>query len=551
MKTYLFALACLFAGTRLFAQPHSTGAVFNAETIAATPQKVNLSFRSFRGLPESVSLEPYCPTPGDQGNHGTCVAFANGYSVATIIYAKTHNITDKALINKYAFSPTYLYEQIKSPKDADCQEGTDPILAILTMMKGGDALFKTVPYQCGYVITDRAKTEAVNYKLQDASILFAAAGMMKDDKYLKSPEDAVMAVKKALAEGSPVSGGFHIPESFFRIKSSVWYPDPNEAMKDWKHNGHAMAIVGYDDKIGGGSFRIMNSWGAQWADKGFVWMRYADFPRWCVLAMQVFGDPNSLAPDEEPRPAPAPAPAPKPEPVPVPTPQPAPTPQPTPAPVPAPTPKPIPELPTFALSGSMEFKLNTGDDMPVNKISTRNLTVTDDSPNAKEDLVAYTMMNSYSSGTKFRFLMNVDNQAYIYAFATDLTGKVNLILPFDNSISTHVGAGTTIAFPSDTKVIQLDEQKGVDYLLILYSAQKLDANDIADKMSNMKGGLSHKIKVVLGNKLIDKSNIKYSADKPGFSTGKLSTRNLTVTDDNSNVPTTGSVVPLMVEIKHQ
>jgi hypothetical protein len=199
----------------------------------------------------------------------------------------------------------------------------------------------------------------------------------------------------------------------------------------------------------------------------------------------------------------------------------------------------------------MEFKLNTGDDMPVNKISTRNLTVTDDSPNAKEDLVAYTMMNSYSSGTKFRFLMNVDNQAYIYAFATDLTGKVNLILPFDNSISTHVGAGTTIAFPSDTKVIQLDEQKGVDYLLILYSAQKLDANDIADKMSNMKGGLSHKIKVVLGNKLIDKSNIKYSADKAGFSTGKLSTRNLTVTDDNSNVPTTGSVVPLMVEIKHQ
>ncbi|MEP6614201.1 MAG: C1 family peptidase, partial [Mucilaginibacter sp.] len=447
MKTYLFTMVCLFAGSTLFAQQHGTGAVFNAETIAATPQKVNLSFRSFRGLPESASLENYAPTPGDQGNHGTCVAFANGYSIATIIYAKTHNVTDKSLINKYAFSPTYLYEQIKNPKDADCQDGTDPILAILTMMKGGDALFKTVPYQCGYVITDRAKSEAVNYKLQDASILFAAAGMMKDDKYLKSPEDAVMAVKKALAEGSPVSGGFHIPESFFRIKSSIWYPDANEAMKDWKHNGHAMAIVGYDDKIGGGSFRIMNSWGTKWADNGFVWMRYADFPRWCVLAMQVFGDPNSLAPEEDPKPAPAPAP----KPVPTPTPTPQPTPAPAPVPTPAPAPKPIPESPMFALSGSLEFKLNTGDDMPVTKTSTRNLTVEDDA-NAKEDLVAYTMAGSYTSGTKFRFYMNVDKEAYVYAFASDLTGKVNRILPFDDMVSTHVGAGSTIAFPSDTKV---------------------------------------------------------------------------------------------------
>lgn len=536
-KTYFLILFFLMCTTPLLAQQHSTGAVFNAATIAATPQKVNLSFRSFRGLPESVSLEQYCPTPADQGNHGTCVAFANAYAVATILYAKTHQITDKALINKYAFSPTYLYEQIKAATDADCQAGADPISAIIAMIKGGDALFKTVPYHCGVNITEQAKTEAVNYKVQDAAILFAAKGMMTDDKYVKSDEDMVSSVKKALAEGSPVSAGWHIPESFFRIKSAVWYPDANEAAKDWKHNGHAMAIVGYDDHISGGAFRIMNSWGTAWADKGFVWIRYVDFPNWCKLALQVFGDPNSLAPND----------VPKPEPVPIPQ----PTPQPEPKPVPQPTPKPIPETPTFALSGSMEFKLNTGDDMPVTKISTRNLTVEDDTKDAKEDLVAYTMMNTYTSGTKFRFFMNVDNPAYVYAFATDLTGKVNRILPFDDMVSTHVGAGSTIAFPSDTKVIQLDEQKGVDYLLILYSAQKLDATDITDKMNAMKGGLSHKIKTVLGNKLIDKSNIQYAGDKVGFSSKKLSTRNLKVTDDDPAKPTTGSVVPLMVEIKHQ
>lgn len=481
-------------------------------------------------MPESYSLEKYCPAAANQGNHGTCVAFANGYGVATILYAKTHNITDPAVINKYAFSPTYLYEQIKKPTDADCQEGSDPIMAVVTMIKGGDALFKTVPYQCGYQLTETAKTEAVNYKVQDAAILFAAPGMMKDDKYVKSPEDMILSVKKALAEGTPVSAGWHIPESFFRITSSVWYPNPDEAAKDWKHNGHAMAIIGYDDHVAGGAFRIMNSWGPEWADNGFVWIRYSDFPRWCVLAVQVFADPNSLPPEVPP--------------IPQPTPQPMPTPTPKPTPIP-----PVPESPTFTLSGSLEFKLNTGDDMPVTKTSTRNLTVEDDA-NAKEDLVAYTMAGSYASGTKFRFFMNVDKDAYVYAFASDLTGKVNRILPFDDMISTHVGAGSTIAFPSDTKVIQLDEQKGVDYLLILYSAQKLDAGAIADEMNGMKGNLSTKIKTVLGNKLIDKANVQYAGDKVGFSTQKLSTRNLTVTDDD-NRPTTGSVVPLMVEIKHQ
>ena len=89
MKIQSFALLLLplfFAGNTLLAQSkRTTGANFNAATIAKTPLKVALSFRSFRGMPSRYSLEQYCPTPGDQGNHGTCVAFANGYGIATIL----------------------------------------------------------------------------------------------------------------------------------------------------------------------------------------------------------------------------------------------------------------------------------------------------------------------------------------------------------------------------------------------------------------------------------------------------------------------------------
>jgi len=507
------------------------GANFDMATIAQTPRKVQLSFQSFRGMPEQASLEQYCPTPGDQGNHGTCVAFANGYGIATLLYAKAHDITDKSIIDQYIFSPAFLYELIKDPTDGDCQFGTDPVKALLTLIDDGNALIKTVPYNCGVSISDQARSEAENYKISDASILFAPG------EYAKPASEMIDMTKKALLEGTPVSGGFHLPESFFRIKTDVWTSDPTEVDKDWKHNGHAMAVVGFDDNKAGGAFRILNSWGTDWADKGYVWMRYDDYARYCILGLQVFGNPFTPEPDENVKPEPKPQPKPDPKPVPVPDPKPV----------------PIPEVKTMSLSGSVEFKLNTGEDMPVNKISSRNLMVEEDVA-AKEDLVAYTMMNSYTSGTKFRFYMTVDNEAYIYAFATDLTGKINRILPFDDLTSTHVGSSSIVAFPSDTKIIKMDENEGTDYLLILYSKEPLDMNEMLADMNKTSGGLSNKITAALGDKLIAKDKIKYDPTRIGFQVNVkyAGSRNLTVVDDDnqSTEYATGSVVPLMIEIKH-
>lgn len=494
------------------------GANFDMATIAKTPRKVQLSFQSFRGMPEQTSLEQYCPTPGDQGNHGTCVAFANGYSIATLLYAKAHDITDKSVIDKYIFSPAFLYELIKDPTDGDCQYGSDPIQALVMLIDTGNALIKTVPYNCGVSISAQALREAENYKISDASLLFAPG------EYAKPADEMIASTKKALLEGCPISGGFHLPESFFSIKSDVWTSDPTEVDKDWKHNGHAMAVVGFDDNKAGGAFRILNSWGPEWADHGYVWMRYDDYSRYCIMGLQVFGSPFSPDPVENV----------------------------TPQPQPQPQPQPVPDAKAMSLSGSIEFKLNTGEDMPVNKISSRNLMVEEDVA-VKEDLVAYTMMNSYTSGTKFRFYLNIDNEAYIYAFATDLTGKINRILPFDDLTSTHVGSNSIVAFPSDTKIIKMDDNKGTDYLLILYSKEPLDMNDMLVDMNKTKGGLSAKIMAALGDKLIAKDKIKYNASSIGFQVNvKYGSRNLTVeNDDNQSTDfATGSVVPLMIEIRH-
>jgi hypothetical protein len=92
-----------------------------------------------------------------------------------------------------------------------------------------------------------------------------------------------------------------------------------------------------------------------------------------------------------------------------------------------------------------------------------------------------------------------------------------------------------VAFPSDTKIIKMDEQKGTDYLLILFSTAKIDPASIVQDLSNARGGLSARIKAVLGNQLIDKANISYNPEKVGFSY-----------ESNS----AGGIIPLMVELKH-
>ncbi len=41
--------------------------------------------------------------------------------------------------------------------------------------------------------------------------------------------------------------------------------------------GHAMSVIGYDDRKFGGAFQIMNSWGPEWGKNGVGWVRYGDF----------------------------------------------------------------------------------------------------------------------------------------------------------------------------------------------------------------------------------------------------------------------------------
>ena len=119
--------------------------------------------------------------------------------------------------------------------------------------------------------------------------------MLTTDQYVVSPEAQIQNTKKRCLRARLYQPRSICPK-VFHIKTSVWTTTPDDTLSDWKHSGHAMLVVGYDDNIAGGAFRVLNSWGTDWADHGFIWIKYKDFTQWCVLGVQAFPDMQTPAP---------------------------------------------------------------------------------------------------------------------------------------------------------------------------------------------------------------------------------------------------------------
>jgi cathepsin L len=76
------------------------------------------------------------------------------------------------------------------------------------------------------------------------------------------------AIKKAVLEHGPVVTLVHASPAFHKAKGSATFAEPGDAGGP----NHAVLIVGWDDDRG--AWRVQNSWGLRWGDKGYLWVRY-------------------------------------------------------------------------------------------------------------------------------------------------------------------------------------------------------------------------------------------------------------------------------------
>ena len=279
-------------------------------------------FRAF--LPEQVDLSGRFPVPGNQGQQGSCTAWATGYALRSYYEGRKH--PDESLDTaEQVFSPAYIYNRLHPT--GNCQEGTAISDALDLLKHEGVPPLSEFPYSeehCSLKPDRQVRRDAGHYRIKSWRAIEASK---LDD------------VKGQLASGNPVVFGLDISDSFNNLSGDMVYDD----VASPRIGGHAMVVVGYDERRQ--AFRLFNSWGTDWGDNGFAWASYrvvkAHAERYFVMNV-----PEEPAPQPQPQPAPEPAPPPVVVIPPVPAPQPEPQPEPPPVVVIPPVPAPQPEPPT-------------------------------------------------------------------------------------------------------------------------------------------------------------------------------------------------------------
>jgi hypothetical protein len=225
-------------------------------------------------LPDMVSLARFAPQRLNQGQQGSCVAWSSAYGARTILESSRTGQNP----NDIAFSPSFLYNQISLE---GCQ-GSYIIKAMQLMSQQGALPLKEFRYtdrDCDAKPDAQQKIEAAAYKMKGYNRL-----SVDGDDYAVD----FMAIKQNLAQGAPVVIGMMVGGTFMQemLGQKVWHPTQEDYQK-YGFGGHAMCVIGYDDRLEGGAFQIMNSWGNEWGENGIGWIRYKDFMYFVVEAYGV------------------------------------------------------------------------------------------------------------------------------------------------------------------------------------------------------------------------------------------------------------------------
>ncbi len=237
---------------------------------------------------EQVSLKSYAPYTMHQIG-SSCVAYTLA-SARTMIYAMHNGLIDKEKISANYISPHWIYYHNKRRSDDSCMEGLVPDLVLKFAQQKGLARMMYVEHPNYYPFSDSQLCEEyppdIEFDEKDAM------DWNIDEYYkLSNPEE----IKIALSRGDPVMIGMRIASSFSNsYGEELWIPDQdNDTLEPM---GHAMLIIGYDDSYQGGAFELLNSWGNEWGNGGYIWVRESDLMdyhlgSWAIHCYQQFGLP--------------------------------------------------------------------------------------------------------------------------------------------------------------------------------------------------------------------------------------------------------------------
>jgi C1A family cysteine protease len=202
-------------------------------------------------LPKSVDLRPLCSAVEDQGRLGSCTANALTGALEYLLLKDKIPFEDFSRLFIY-YNERVIEHTIKSDSGAMIRDG------IKTLVKQGVCSETIWPYR---VSMFDVKPDEACYKQALKHKITSYRRILTLDE-----------MRACLAEGFPFAFGFTVYESFESQKVARTGIVPMPKTGERQLGGHAVLAVGYDDLAG--RFRVRNSWGEGWGNKGYFTMPY-------------------------------------------------------------------------------------------------------------------------------------------------------------------------------------------------------------------------------------------------------------------------------------
>ena len=216
----------------------------------------------------SADLSPMFPDPKSQGQQGSCTGWAIAYATRSYYHAAQTKIKPTTADN--IFSPAFQYNHTfwqPGFVDQDCLEDGASLHTGLRHMKNiGAMTLSERPYQADFC----RQEDVSSLSLQERK----KASKFAINAFFSNSDNSVTAIKQNIAQGHPVIIGVNVPNDWLglRLESEQVYDySPSTGYE----GGHAMVIVGFDDDKG--ALKIMNSWGPDWGNGGFIWISYPSY----------------------------------------------------------------------------------------------------------------------------------------------------------------------------------------------------------------------------------------------------------------------------------
>ena len=218
----------------------------------------NRLLESNRGYKYASSFSMDVPEIINQGGEGTCVAFSFGYTTRSYLLKRDYKIdfySDGNINNKKVCSPEYLYNSARQP--GSCVQAGMVIPKALEFVKmNGISTWESMPYSddngCDIQPNNQQKENGSYFKI---------------DNYYRLENLNESYIKQILSNNHPIIIGVPIFQNFYDNLGEVIESNLGEEI-----GGHALVIIGWDDNLQ--AFKMANSWGKNWGDRGYGWVHY-------------------------------------------------------------------------------------------------------------------------------------------------------------------------------------------------------------------------------------------------------------------------------------